>query len=161
MCKNTKNTLYEKILPFFRRKGFCEVPKKFPMLWKAWFSSVFSRDSRFSRKSLKRRKTLGKSGKLWKIQEKEQKSHLYKNFNFEAFLMVFRAKMLRFCTFQKFWFFPIFPDAYALKSLGRDTVPVQVRPRAPNRTKSNHIIQISDKWLRLCLSFTGNDLSPT
>ena len=33
------------------------------------------------------------------IQEKEQNSHLYKNFNFEAFLMVFRAKLPRFRTF--------------------------------------------------------------
>ena len=86
------------IFPFFIRKGFCEVPKKFPMLWKPRFSSGFSRDSRFSRKSLKRRKTLGKSGKLWKIQEKEQKSHLYKNFNFGAFLGGFRAIFPRFRT---------------------------------------------------------------
>ena len=85
VCKNTKNTLYEKILPSFRRKGFCEVPKKFPMLWKAWFSSGFSRDLRVFRKSLKRRKTLGKSGKLSKAQEKEQKLHFCKNFNFGTF----------------------------------------------------------------------------
>ncbi len=50
-----------------------------------------------------------------------------------AFLMVFRAKFPRFCTFCLLLNFLKNQPTSTLKSLGRDTVPVQVRPRAPRK----------------------------
>ena len=39
-------------------------------------------------------------------------------------------------------------DAYALKSLGRDTVPVQVRPRAPKNRKMLLFLVIKAQYMR-------------
>ena len=71
-----------------------------------------------------------KVGKFWEVADFKgivTNGLNKKMIDFGAFLGGFRLKMPSFL-----WFLlrPIF-DAYALKSLGRDTVPVQVRPRAP------------------------------
>ena len=70
-----------------------------------------------------------------------------KNFNFEAFFRVFRAKMPLFCTFHFFKFIPQNVDANALKSLEREFVPVQVRSSAPEfGVKSSGFTPFSCLW---------------
>ena len=49
------------------------------------------------------------------------------------FLIVFGSKMANFCSFLQFFDNHHWTTPLALKSLGRDTVPVQARPRAPNK----------------------------
>ncbi len=67
------------------------------------------------------------------------------------FYIVFVQKSLVFALFIDLKFYRIF-TALALKSLGRDTVPVQVRPRAPKKAVS------FDTAFFGCFSYIWTDL---
>ena len=67
--------------------------------------------------------------------------------NFCMFLIVFCSKTPNFCSFLRFFDNQRWKAPLALKSLGLTTVPVQVRPAAPeNGVKSSGFTPFSCLW---------------
>ncbi len=91
--------------------------------------------------------SLGKIGKTGFFKQTGQKFSLFK-------MCVFVRILKAFSPFNRKYFSSRKSASSALKFLGVTSVPVQVRPAAPSRTTSNHIILVTDKWLRCSLSFT-------